>query len=551
MEEDEAVELAENDLRTAEMETHTLDVGDRVLHDEADDIGVWRVGEVTKIDGSTRELTIAFDKLNIGSWEGKKDAPKPKLKKGYLVARKAKLMREDQLYKAPETRLKKGERVRIANDSDEIKGQVWDYGYVWHAYPPPPKQGHLFDVRLDNGQLYRCIPAFEIWPTAGSAARGGTAASGDSSRGTSSTRAPSGAPSGASSTREARKRPASSSEEEGVAQEQRYSASFKQEVDRRLAQRRAGFYQSSGAAETPSSLKHDIEATLEKEWAQQHRAEHIWEYVTKHTGRGRRLGSTMEPEESKADPGAAARKRPASGAESSDAGATRPSKQQASGKDVAASSGTFTDWALQLGCQFSQYKHNSCHVDTMLVLHEILMLASKQAKQLLPLVPPLPKETSGLGAYDLYTPMGRFASIRAELRSSQRAPTAAQQRGLNDARTQTRYQLLLRSRSDPREFMESTGNLAENLRAALWSRISYSSDGKSTWPLLGTATALHCMQCHADGNEAGTCKHIHNTHMYVDTYIYTYTCTYMQVEWAQDCAAGAPRATWIALELNG
>ena len=174
---------------------------------------------------------------------------------------------------------------------------------------------------------------------------------------------------------------------------------------------------------------------------------------------------------------------------------------------AAASSPNGSRWVLQqLGCQFSQYRHNSCHVDTMLVLHEILTLASKQAKQLLPLVPPLPKETSGLGAYDLYTPMGRFASIRAELRSSQRAPTAAQQRGLNDARTQTRYQLLLRSRSDPREFMESTGNLAENLRAALWSRISYSSDGKSTWPLLGTATALHCMQCHADGNEAGTCN---------------------------------------------
>ena len=50
VEQDEAAALDENDLKTIEMEQAELKPGDRVLHDEFDSIGIWRVGTVESIE---------------------------------------------------------------------------------------------------------------------------------------------------------------------------------------------------------------------------------------------------------------------------------------------------------------------------------------------------------------------------------------------------------------------------------------------------------------------------------------------------------------------
>ena len=45
-----------------------------------------------------------------------------------------------------------------------MNARVWEYGYVYHVYKPKKAEGHLLDVRLDNGQIYRLVPTFEVWP---------------------------------------------------------------------------------------------------------------------------------------------------------------------------------------------------------------------------------------------------------------------------------------------------------------------------------------------------------------------------------------------------
>lgn len=45
-----------------------------------------------------------------------------------------------------------------------MNARVWEYGYVYHVYKPKKAEGHLLDVRLDNGQVYRLVPTFEVWP---------------------------------------------------------------------------------------------------------------------------------------------------------------------------------------------------------------------------------------------------------------------------------------------------------------------------------------------------------------------------------------------------
>lgn len=50
VEQDEAAALDANDLKTIEMEQAELKPGDRVLHDEFDSIGIWRVGTVESIE---------------------------------------------------------------------------------------------------------------------------------------------------------------------------------------------------------------------------------------------------------------------------------------------------------------------------------------------------------------------------------------------------------------------------------------------------------------------------------------------------------------------
>ena len=71
------------------------------------------------------------------------------------------LGRADQLYKAPApTALKRGDWVRVANHSDEIGGQVWQYGVVSWVY-----EKQLVDINYDGGEKAEGIPTFEVQAT--------------------------------------------------------------------------------------------------------------------------------------------------------------------------------------------------------------------------------------------------------------------------------------------------------------------------------------------------------------------------------------------------
>jgi hypothetical protein len=174
----DAIRLEENDLQTKAMEMCTLQVGDRVLRDEWELHRIWRVGTVKKIDETSGELTIAFDDIHVGSWRAEPGDPRPRLRDGHLRAVTRKHARDDGIYKAPlapslPTRVdaKALFPVRVAERSPG-RAQIWEFGYIHHVYG-----GKLFDIRLDNGDRYRLVPGFEIWP----ALRAGGGSSDDAS----------------------------------------------------------------------------------------------------------------------------------------------------------------------------------------------------------------------------------------------------------------------------------------------------------------------------------------------------------------------------------
>ena len=52
------------------------------------------------------------------------------------------------------------EKVLFQCPNPSLK-QIWQYGVVRHVY-----EKLLVDINYDGGETSRCIPSFEIWPTA-------------------------------------------------------------------------------------------------------------------------------------------------------------------------------------------------------------------------------------------------------------------------------------------------------------------------------------------------------------------------------------------------
>ena len=147
------LKLLRVDARTEEFERCQLLVGDRVLYDddcaENEDDRQWRVGRVTTVDSTSGKVTVLLDAIHRDDEDG-----------GWLQQCEAQLERAQVMKAPPDTSLRIYHRVRVAHDSEDVGGQVWQYGVVRHVHA-----GQLLDINYDGGETSRCIPSMDVEAT--------------------------------------------------------------------------------------------------------------------------------------------------------------------------------------------------------------------------------------------------------------------------------------------------------------------------------------------------------------------------------------------------
>lgn len=118
--------------------------GDRVLHDTgkpASGGGGIRPGTVVGVQADS-QLKVKYDQLKL---DGRT-----------LAAKDVVIDKTDKLSKAPpETTLKAGDFVRVAQDCTYIDGQKWCYGVVRWVHSKL-----LVDINFDDGDEPRGLPAY-------------------------------------------------------------------------------------------------------------------------------------------------------------------------------------------------------------------------------------------------------------------------------------------------------------------------------------------------------------------------------------------------------
>ena len=120
--------------------------GDRVLHDTgtpSDEGGDGiRPGTVVGVQDDDGRLKVKYDVMKL---DGR-----------MLPAKEVVINKMDKLSKAPpETTLKAGDLVRVAQDGQYIDGQRWCYGVVRWVHSKL-----LLDINFDDGDEPRGLPAY-------------------------------------------------------------------------------------------------------------------------------------------------------------------------------------------------------------------------------------------------------------------------------------------------------------------------------------------------------------------------------------------------------
>lgn len=120
--------------------------GDRVLHDTgtpSDEGGDGiRPGTVVGVQDDDGRLKVKYDVMKL---DGR-----------MLPAKEVVINKMDKLSKAPpETTLKAGDLVRVAQDGQYIDGQRWCYGVVRWVHSKL-----LLDINFDDGDKPRGLPAY-------------------------------------------------------------------------------------------------------------------------------------------------------------------------------------------------------------------------------------------------------------------------------------------------------------------------------------------------------------------------------------------------------